>query len=132
MKGLLFLMLLTALSGCSTVEINDGPPSFCGNAPFEQWQVIPAPVDADVLRSLADAKPNFPAGTGTYPIEHWFSGQGSERMLCRRDKSSCSGEWWVFRQSDSGPLLHRQDAWICVTGVRPNKSFKPTPLRGAA
>ena len=42
------------------------------------------------------------------------------------------GEWWQFQVTDDKPAIARQDAWICVTGVWPNNSFKPTPLRGAA
>jgi hypothetical protein len=67
-----------------------------------------------------------------YPVEQWFVAASGKRMLCRKEKSSCMGEWWQFQGTGDRAAIAKQDAWICVTGVWPNKSFKPNPLRGSA
>src|SRR5690606_33988680 len=126
MTELALLMVAIALVGCSTHQAAS-LPFLCGNGTPEQWQLTAAPPpDAGALESLADSSPNFPAGKMAYPIEQWFSTSAGDLMLCRRDKSSCMGEWWQFQYSDDKPAISRQDAWICVTGVWPNNSFKPT------
>lgn len=132
MKELVLLVLATALSACASSPINR-LPSLCGSGTAEEWQLAPAPPpDADRLKELANSSPNFPAGRLDYPVEQWFVAPSGKYMLCRKEKSSCMGEWWQFQVTGSKPAIAKQDAWICVTAVWPNNSFKPTPLRGAA
>ena len=134
MKELVVLIVAFFFTGCSTLS-GPEPSPFCGDGSRvskpKQWQITGEPSNAESLRSLANSSKSFPGGTA-YPIEHWFSAPTGELMLCRRDKSSCSGEWWEFQQANGGPIISNQDAWVCVTGVRPNDSFKPMPLRGTA
>ena len=132
MKELALLIVAMTLSACSTTQVS-GLPSLCGSGTTEQWQVAAAPPpDADRLREIADSSPNFPAGRLDYPVEQWFVAPLGKHMLCRKEKSSCMGEWWQFQVTDGGSVIARQDAWICVTGVWPNNSFKPNPHQGGA
>jgi hypothetical protein len=132
MKILTFLIALLSTSSCATSPGFDAL-SLCGSGDPHQWQLTHAiPRDAATLRALADANPNHPVGRVDYPIEQWFLASNSQIMLCRSDRRSCSGEWWVFEEDNGGPVISRQDAWICVTGAGPNNSFKPKPLRGSA
>jgi hypothetical protein len=130
MKELELLVAAIALAGCSTYQ-QPTLPFPCGDGTSEQWQIAVPPPNANLLKELAGANPNLPAGRETYPIEQWFSAPSGSLMLCRRDKSSCVGEWWQFESADGKPVIAKQDAWICVTGVWPNSSFKPNPLRGS-
>jgi hypothetical protein len=119
MKHLALLLAVTALTGCVTSSLDfDSPPAFCGEGALGQLRLATAPpVNASALRALADSSPNFPAGRMTYPIEHWFLSASGDQMLCRRDKSTCSGEWWQFQHGNGAPTISRQDGWICVTGA---------------
>ena len=132
MRVLVAVPLAIALAGCATPP-RESLPSFCGDGAEGQWQLSARPpVDAPTLRALADSSPNFPVGKLTYPIEQWLTTSDGAHMLCRRDKSSCSGEWWQFKHGGGTPKISKQSSWICVTGTGPNNSFKPKPLRGSA
>jgi hypothetical protein len=132
MKELVLFIAAIALSACSTSPVSS-LPSLCGSGTPEQWHLASAPPPgADHLVALADASPNFPAGRLDYPVEQWFWANAGKQMLCREEKRSCMGEWWQFEITGGRPLIVRQDAWVCVTGVWPNNSFKSMPLRGMA
>jgi hypothetical protein len=133
MKCLAFFLAATSLAGCATFSLDlEGPPALCGKGAQGQWTLASEPpASAPALRALADSSPNFPAGKMTFPIEHWFVDSGGGHMLCRRDTSSCSGEWWQFQRDNDTLTVSRQDAWICVAGAGPDKSFKATSLRDA-
>jgi hypothetical protein len=125
----LFLSVLAA--GCASLS-EQPVASLCGSGSGESWARSSAPVNSSALAALADNNPNFPVGRLDHAVEEWFASPRGVYMLCRRDLSNCTGEWWQFSQEPGNPAISRQDAWVCVTGAGPNNSFKPTPLRGAA
>lgn len=120
MKCPLLLVAVIALAGCTTATVDSySPPSYCGKAALGQVRLArEPPIDASALRALADSSPNFPAGKMAYPIEQWLIAPEGDYILCRRDGSSCSGEWWKFQRGNGTLTISKQDAWICVTGAR--------------
>ena len=131
MKRLVLLMVLVTTS-CATHTPRE-QVVLCGAGTNVAWEHAASPPEnAAALSTMTMSSPNFPVGPLTYPVEQWFVSAAGTYMLCRQDRSSCSGEWWQFNTIGDRPEIVAQDGWVCVTGLGPNNSSKPMPLRGTA
>lgn len=120
-------LALAPLAGCASTPgygawiVND----YCGNLWDDQptWRRTEAPPNADAYRQAANeaADDNDRA---TDP-EYWFAAPSGEVKLCRTNLQRAAGrrdwcrprlaEWWVFRDSEAGPVIHMHQSPICLT-----------------
>lgn len=81
------------------------------------WALQAPPANASVYRRTAAAG-GYAAPAGDQE-EFWFSAPDGYTRLCvidpRPNYSVCSGGYWDFRESDSGPEYMGGGQWICAT-----------------
>ncbi len=108
------LLALLALSGCGSV-LHPNDVGWCAGDDQRPWaRMSQPPADADAMRRLADAHPNY---TFKYRREVWLTLPAGDVMLCRLDRPIfCSQEWWTFERSSGGPRLLHHDGMLCVPG----------------
>jgi hypothetical protein len=119
-----------AAPGCAMLSSarNEVAAGFCGVRSGEAWSRIEAPADADNLRQLALADPQF-ANRRPRGDEYWFAKTDREIRFCitplerasyvpARNRSRCDeriGVWWNFRRTEAGPATDGPEEEICVT-----------------
>ena len=113
-----FLLMAICLAGCVTPSKDRDVLIACTAVKVgENWFRVEEPVDAEILRGLAQAGATY-SNAASFKHEYWFGSEHGEVLLCRIDggpSEFCAGESWRFSQEGNEWSIAKNEAWICVT-----------------